>query len=94
MSIPLCIWCLLSHTHCYSSNKAVAEGAISFYLDQRVVARVARLTYGVTCVQAYDSTNSEHIARQHKLLTRPSGRLVIPDGFAAILKKVRTETVT
>ena len=70
-----------------TSNKAVAEGAISFYLDQKVTARVARLTYGVSCTNIYDETNYEHRVRAHKVTLRPSGRYYVPDAFAPILTK-------
>ena len=70
------------------SNKAVASGAVSYFLDQKVVARVARLTYGVTCNRVYNSMDPEHTLRAYKLQTQPSGGVVVPDGFVAILKKV------
>ncbi|KAI0701306.1 hypothetical protein BC835DRAFT_1404545 [Cytidiella melzeri] len=69
------------------TNKAVAEGAVSYYLGNVVSARVARLTYGVSCLQHYDSDNLEHIARAHKVQKRPSGRTVVPGVFSPILKK-------
>jgi hypothetical protein len=33
--------------------------------------------------------NSEHAQRSHKVCTRPSGKLVVPDAFSVILAKVR-----
>lgn len=71
------------------SNKAVSEGAVSFYLDHFVSARVVRSTYGVTCNVDFDSSNPEHLARARWRAVRPSGRVVLPNAFSSILTKVR-----
>ena len=71
-----------------NSNKAVAEGAVSFFLTNSVATRVARLTYGTKCMTRYDPNDIEHITRQHRSFTRPSGRQVIPDAYRALLTKV------
>ncbi|KAI0941758.1 hypothetical protein AcW1_003559 [Taiwanofungus camphoratus] len=70
------------------TNKAVAEGAISFYLDSFVSVRVARITYGCECMVLYGGTNPEHFVRRESIVTRPSGRRVLPDAFTVILPKV------
>ena len=67
-------------------NKAVAEGAVSFYLTNPVAARVARFTYGVRCSKTFDPSN--HVVRCNRAYARPSGRLSLPDGFDTILAKV------
>ncbi|KAI0086044.1 hypothetical protein BDY19DRAFT_376420 [Irpex rosettiformis] len=69
------------------TNKAVAEGAVSYYLGDVVSARVARITYGVEVVRIYDASDSEHYSRRHKLYSRPSGNMVLPDGYSPILNK-------
>src|SRR6266550_1294641 len=70
------------------SNKAVAEGAISYKLDHSVTDRIARYTYGAPCCPQYDSDDPEHIARKHTRFTLPSVRLVVPGYFQAILENV------
>ncbi|KAI0918923.1 hypothetical protein AcV5_001979, partial [Taiwanofungus camphoratus] len=69
------------------TNKAVAEGAISFYLDSFVSVRVARITYGCECMVLYGGTNPEHFVRRESIVTQPSGRRVLPDAFTVILPK-------
>ncbi|EKM53451.1 uncharacterized protein PHACADRAFT_148058 [Phanerochaete carnosa HHB-10118-sp] len=69
------------------SNKAVAEGAVWFFLEHFVSVRVARLTYGTTCVIEYNPQDSDHIKRRGKAYMRPSGRMVIPNAFNLILAK-------
>lgn len=70
------------------SNKAVADGAISFYLDHFVSARISRYAYGVDCYLEYDPTDAEHVRRRAKCITRPSGKINIPEAFDTILPKV------
>jgi len=41
----------------FRRNKAVADGAVSFYLDRRVSVRVAKTTYGVECVTLFEPDN-------------------------------------
>ncbi|KAI0326492.1 hypothetical protein GY45DRAFT_1381037 [Cubamyces sp. BRFM 1775] len=81
-SLGLRLFCPDAHT-----SKAVAEGAVSFYLDHFVSARVARVTYGLEVCARYDMGNPEHVARRHQRFTLPSGRVRLPDGFSAILTK-------
>ncbi|KZP25917.1 hypothetical protein FIBSPDRAFT_1041019 [Athelia psychrophila] len=68
-------------------NKAVAEGALSFYLDHRVSARVAKKTYGLSCYQPFDPANGQHKKRAHKRFTNAAGIAIIPDFFSIILPK-------
>ena len=67
--------------------KAVASGAVAFYLDHSVSARMARMTYGTRCAIEYKKDDPEHIARAGTVIPRPSGRTVIPNVFSPILKK-------
>ena len=69
-------------------NKAVADGAVSFYLDHCVAVRVATSTFGIECLTSFNEDDPEHIARSDKAIFRPSGRIVLPDYFDVILKKV------
>ncbi|KAJ2922254.1 hypothetical protein H1R20_g14838, partial [Candolleomyces eurysporus] len=69
-------------------NKAVSNGAVSFYIDGAVSARVSRLTYGIeTCVD-YDPTNRLHQTRAH--LVKPHsvhGKPILLSHFSCILSK-------
>ncbi|KAJ6493407.1 hypothetical protein C8R45DRAFT_186846 [Mycena sanguinolenta] len=68
-------------------NKAVADGAVSFYIDHRVSVRVARFTYGMKCSEVYNPLNHEHSTRVHTRYKGISGELLIPGRFSAILKR-------
>ncbi|EFI28063.1 hypothetical protein CC1G_14089 [Coprinopsis cinerea okayama7 len=46
-------------------NKAVSDGAISFYLDHYVDKRVAKMTYGNFCHIPYNDHDPEHKRRHH-----------------------------
>ncbi|KAK7472170.1 hypothetical protein VKT23_000292 [Stygiomarasmius scandens] len=68
-------------------NKAVADGAASFYLDHFVNSRVARWHYGVTMNGHYDANNAEHRNREHTTFFCADGRKVVPGVFDTILAK-------
>lgn len=70
------------------SNKAVAEGGVSFYLEHFVSARIIKVTYGTVINTSYDPSDPEHVARNWKKIVRPSGRVVVPEFFSSILTKV------
>lgn len=74
---------------CPHSNKAVADGAISFYLDHFVTTRVAKYTYGIPCNVPYDPSKPEHLSRASDCFTGPSGKIKVPGAFSTILKSVR-----
>jgi len=69
------------------ANKAVADGAIAFYLDHIVSVRVARWTYGTEYLMCYIPSNPQHAARSETIITFPSGRRYIPKAFRAMLEK-------
>ncbi|EJF61940.1 hypothetical protein DICSQDRAFT_161253 [Dichomitus squalens LYAD-421 SS1] len=71
-----------SHT-----SKAVANGAVCFYLEQFVSARIMKMTYGTGVAVDYDPNDPEHHRRRDSLFIRPSGRVMIRNGFSTILKK-------
>ncbi|KAJ7734374.1 hypothetical protein DFH07DRAFT_844923 [Mycena maculata] len=68
-------------------NKAVADGAVSFYIDHHVSVRVARFTYGLTCSEPYNRMNMEHFTRAAKRYKGVSGEWLVPGRFSTILNK-------
>ncbi|KAJ7122116.1 hypothetical protein C8R44DRAFT_785724 [Mycena epipterygia] len=68
-------------------NKAVADGAVSFYIDHHVSVRVARFTYGMSCSAPYNPLNMEHAIRVAKRYKGVSGEWLVPHCFSAILKR-------
>ncbi|KAI0629325.1 hypothetical protein C8Q77DRAFT_1220485 [Trametes polyzona] len=66
-----------SHT-----NKAVAEGGVSFYLAHVVSARIMRTTFGVNTSTRYKANDPEHAARVKTKFVRPSGKWVIPGAYS------------
>jgi len=69
------------------TNKAVAEGAVSFHLKRFVSARIAKVAYGKSYSIQYDPTDPEHIVRQGHIITQPSGKVVIPGHFTVLLPR-------
>ncbi|KAJ3514774.1 hypothetical protein NLJ89_g2173 [Agrocybe chaxingu] len=70
-----------------NTNKAVADGAVSFYIDHFVTARVAKFSYGTCANPVYISSNPEHAARKNKVYTSLDGNERIRGGFGVILRK-------
>ncbi|KAF7350599.1 hypothetical protein MSAN_01620000 [Mycena sanguinolenta] len=68
-------------------NKAVADGAVSFYLDHFVSVRVSKHTYGLECVTAYLPEDVEHRARLETAVRDAAGDLMLPRMFSPILHK-------
>jgi len=68
-------------------NKAVSDGAISFYLDHFVRTRVSKITYGNFCHIPYDPNSPDHRSRTHKVFTSVSGNKRISESFDVILPK-------
>ncbi|KAG2104014.1 uncharacterized protein F5147DRAFT_615286 [Suillus discolor] len=69
------------------ANKAVADGAVSFYIDHLVSSRVARVTYGIECKWQYNFQDPEHLARRHKAVIDVDGKTYIQEQFESILLK-------
>ena len=69
-------------------NKAVSDGAISFYLDHFVRTRVAKLTYGKVCDTPYNADLPGHRARVSTVYATLSGDRLVPNAFDVILPKV------
>jgi len=70
-----------------NTNKAVAVGAISFYIDRFVRGRLSKFTYGVPCSVVYDPFNPEHVKREDKTYIDLEGDKCVPDGFTTLLSK-------
>jgi len=70
------------------SNKAVAVGAISFYVDHFVTGRISKFTYGVACNVSYRFINLEHRKREHLSFLNPAGKKRIPGYFETMLPRV------
>ncbi|KAH9485825.1 Heat shock 70 kDa protein 12A [Psilocybe cubensis] len=68
-------------------NKAVADGAISFYLDHFVGARVSKHAYGTNYAAVFQPNNPEHIARMSQKFVASDGRVLISGAFDVILPK-------
>ncbi|KAF8557817.1 hypothetical protein OG21DRAFT_1595682 [Imleria badia] len=68
-------------------NKAVADGAVSSYVEPLVTSRTSRYMYGIKCVTRYIPSRADHRERQHTQYTLPSGTVVLPNAFQSILKK-------
>jgi hypothetical protein len=71
------------------SNKAVAIGAVSYYVDRFVAARISKFTYGISCNTTYQPSNPEHVRREHRSYVDPAGVKRIPGHFETILPRVR-----
>ena len=74
-----------STTIVFFSNKAVADGAVSYYIDHFVQTRVSKLTYGTMNGINYDARNPEH--RKRPTFTAISGTEVV-EVFWVILSGV------
>jgi len=86
----LCVRCLVP-IECHLTvcrGKAVADGAVSFFLDRLVTARVARVTYGVEISSKFDPNNAEHVHRSSTVYTDVAGEQRVPRGYSVILAKV------
>ena len=70
------------------SNKAVADGAISFYLDHYVSVRISRVTYGSRSYNRYNSVDPEHARRSWDTFVDASGETCLDRCFSVILAKV------
>ena len=71
------------------SNKAVADGAVSFYIDHFVSARVSKYAYGIETYRKFHPSNTEHEHRKNKTFIVPQGYRAIGGIFSVILPQVR-----
>jgi len=72
----------------FDRNKAVADGAISFYLDHFVAARVSKFAYGVEVSRRYQPWNAEHVRRNGQTYMGVTGHRMIEGIFDTVLPKV------
>ncbi|PCH36691.1 hypothetical protein WOLCODRAFT_146366 [Wolfiporia cocos MD-104 SS10] len=77
----------LTEVFLVGGSKAVAEGAVSHYLEQWVSVRVAKTTYGTGCMISYNPLDMEHLTRGNTIQITASGDRVFPDAFSVILPK-------
>ncbi|PBK82169.1 hypothetical protein ARMGADRAFT_1038780 [Armillaria gallica] len=68
-------------------NKAVADGAISFYIHNIVSARVAKYNYGLRMNTVFNSLDPEHARRRGQVYTRPDGEKALGGQYSIILPK-------
>ena len=73
----------------YHRNKAVAIGAVSYYIDHFVAARVLKFTYGVPCETTYDPSDPEHARRFNKSYVDEIGTRYVRGAFDTMLTRVR-----
>ena len=69
-------------------NKAVADGAVSFYLDHFVAARISKFAYGVECSISFNPRNTEHLVRSSSAFISLAGVKQLRGAFDVILQKV------
>ena len=70
------------------SNKAVADGGVSYFTDHAVIARVSLYACGAKCHTKYDPTNQEHLKRSSQASRDLDGKQRVPNSFSIILPKV------
>jgi len=69
-------------------NKAVSDGALSYYHDHFVSTRVSKFTYGYFCHPAFDPAAPDHLQRSHNVYVCASGVQRVKGFFDVILSKV------
>ncbi|KAF9466599.1 hypothetical protein BDZ94DRAFT_182968 [Collybia nuda] len=69
------------------TSKAVADGAIGFYCDHHVSARMSKFMYGVEFLRELNPQDPDHVARKERLCELPSGPKLLPDAFDCILNR-------
>ena len=73
----------------YHRNKAVAIGAVSYYIDRFVTTRVSKFTYGVSCDITYNPSYPAHAMRFDKSYVDAVGKTYVRGAFATMLTRVR-----
>ncbi|KAF9047821.1 hypothetical protein BJ165DRAFT_1387797 [Panaeolus papilionaceus] len=68
-------------------NKAIADGAISFYLDGFVTSRMAKFDYGQEIYVDYLASKESHRSRSGKVEVDCVGRAILVGAFDKILTK-------
>lgn len=70
------------------SNKAVAVGAVSFYVDHFVTGRISKFTYGIPYGIVYQPSDPEHVKRERKSYLDAAGDKRINERFENMLPRV------
>lgn len=70
------------------SPKAVADGAILFYIDGHVTSRLAPITIGAPLGVLFNAFEPDYVRRTKHHCTLSSGRIVVTGGFDVLLEKV------
>ena len=70
-------------------NKAVADGAVSFYIDHFCRIHIAKYFYGTDKNICYDPNNPEHTSRRDSVWKDSVGIEYTGGAFGVILPKVR-----
>ncbi|TFK64303.1 hypothetical protein BDN72DRAFT_846729 [Pluteus cervinus] len=70
-----------------SVNEAIANGAVSFFIDHFVSARVSKFQYGTVVNTLYLPYKSSHFQRRDKRCIDLSGKIRLPHAFDVILPK-------
>jgi len=68
-------------------NKAVSDGAISFFLDHYVCTRVSKVSYGTLTILPYNTLDPEHVKRFASTFLHVDGLRYTGDAFRMVLPK-------
>jgi len=82
------LWPPNSRVH---SNKAVAQGAVAFFLDAFVTSRMSRFKYGIRMTVTYNPYNVQHAERSSQATFMADGIKRLPNAFSTILDEVRLQ---
>lgn len=72
----------------FRSNKAVTEGAISFFIDRSVKGRKSRFVYGTRIRRQYEPEKADHYARRDQAYIDVDGKWTLGGMFSIGLHKV------
>ena len=83
----------MSYRSFYGSNKVVADGGVSYYVDHFVTARVAKYSYGLGCYRPYNGADPENMKRRSSIWVDVRGVNCLSNQFAILLPKVRRRLI-
>lgn len=66
--------------------KAVADGCVIWQIEQSVVSRTVRFSYGTDITPSFHPLLPNHMGRKKQM--GPSGTLIVVDAWSEIVKKV------
>lgn len=75
-------------TYTAHRNKAVSEGAATYFLHKYVTTRVARMTWGFACNIPYCADDPEHYKRRHKVVIDVAGEERLNGVFQLYISEV------